>query len=550
MPLKLRHTLLAGFAAVAAFTTLLAVGMATVGTIVASAAMQEHAVGVGVAKDVIGEIERTMRSLSDKATPICNEDMLREWREVNFNSTYISDIAVLNENNLVMCSTTLGLHPFPLPAFRPEFEFVVANHSYATSRYGANYFGTQRDVVTVVRTGRFQVTVAPFAVARMATDKFSVVGLIRHNDSHVTALRETDIERGVEAVAKAYMQDPSQWRRNDVEFNWENLSWEARSWVEPTPYVYFTTSPLFNLSAMRQEYWAILITLGSLIAVLVYQTTRIWLVGRSSMQRRIRKLLNDSNITCVYQPIVQLDTGRIIGCEVLVRLKDGNRLLSPDQFLPAVVHNKLTWVLDAAVIRTSLQALAREIPPSMPLKVSINLFPENIIASRLHTLLHDELRIQSSPALKLSFEIIEQDYRDSIMEEIAVLKAQGYQISVDDFGTGYSNLGSIRKMQPHFLKVDRSFVHDMESATVRSTLIPEIVAIGRAAGAAVIAEGIENEKQRRAILAMGVEFGQGYLFGKPMPLGDFMDLLRAQESFKAQLDLEISEWLEPADLEA
>jgi EAL domain-containing protein (putative c-di-GMP-specific phosphodiesterase class I) len=112
-------------------------------------------------------------------------------------------------------------------------------------------------------------------------------------------------------------------------------------------------------------------------------------------------------------------------------------------------------------------------------------------------------------------------WQHSFVRELTDLKTAGYLVSVDDFGTGYSNLSSIKKLLPDFLKIDKSFVFDMEENSLRSSLIPEIVGIARAVGAKVIAEGIENEAQWRMLLSFGVEYGQGYWFARPMQLAQF-----------------------------
>ena len=116
------------------------------------------------------------------------------------------------------------------------------------------------------------------------------------------------------------------------------------------------------------------------------------------------------------------------------------------------------------------------------------------------------------------------------MAQIHRFKDAGYLISVDDFGTGYSNLGSVSRTSPDFLKIDKSFVFEMEDTSVRSSLIPEIVAIAKAVNAEVIAEGVENEAQANKLHEMGARFGQGYLFARPMPIKDFVAYYLASQT--------------------
>src|SRR5690606_14569398 len=98
-----------------------------------------------------------------------------------------------------------------------------------------------------------------------------------------------------------------------------------------------------------------------------------------------------------------------------------------------------------------------------------------------------------------------------------VVRSNGYLIAVDDFGTGYSNLRSVTRLAPDRLKIDRSFVHELEEASLRSNLIPEMVDIARAINAQIIAEGIETMNQARLLTVAGVRYGQGYCLARPMP---------------------------------
>lgn len=205
-----------------------------------------------------------------------------------------------------------------------------------------------------------------------------------------------------------------------------------------------------------------------------------------------------------------------------MRLRDGNTTLTPDKFLPSVITRNLTGDLDRLVTTKALRTLSAALRTGQSLSVAINLFPSSIRADEFHAIVLSAMGEHPHPGLSIFIEVIEQDYHGDMLEEIAKLKGLGYGISVDDFGTGYSNLGSVRNIAPHKLKIDRSFVHDMHSQTVRSTLIPEMVAIARATGAEVVAEGVENEAQRQTLKEMGVRYGQGYLFARPMPLKEFM----------------------------
>ena len=218
----------------------------------------------------------------------------------------------------------------------------------------------------------------------------------------------------------------------------------------------------------------------------------------------------------------------MIGCEVLARLQDGQSLLYPDQFIPALTQQHLGWRFDAAVSRHALLELGAALPPQTHFSVALNFFPQNLrrdlILPHLTAALYDSGRSD----LRIELEVTEYDFSSALVPELARLKADGFAISIDDFGTGYSNLGIVKRVAPDYLKIDKSFVFEMADATIRSTLIPEIIAIAKAIGSEVIAEGIETEEQARQLREMGARYGQGYHFAKPMKLDDFLRYLAQQ----------------------
>ena len=125
-------------------------------------------------------------------------------------------------------------------------------------------------------------------------------------------------------------------------------------------------------------------------------------------------------------------------------------------------------------------------------------------------------------------EVLEQDVSTEIVQEVCELRFLGYLVALDDFGTGYSNLSAVQDLGPDYLKIDRSFTKSLVSGKVKSSLIPGIIHLARIVESEIIAEGIETADQARILTGLGVEFGQGFLFGRPMLAKDFGDCLENQ----------------------
>ena len=229
----------------------------------------------------------------------------------------------------------------------------------------------------------------------------------------------------------------------------------------------------------------------------------------------------------LYQPVFDLRTMQPIGCEVLARLKEGNRTWTPDQMIPAIMSQRLERIFDHAVMRKAIRELAEHLPQidQGKFSVALNCFPQNIEASRLIPLLADALEECGRKDLEICIEVTEHSLSSELITEVQQLKAHGFLIAVDDFGTGYSNLRTVTQLSPQILKIDRSFVYELEDNTVRSNLIPEIVRIASAVDAYTVAEGIEKIEQVELLLSEGVPYGQGYALGRPMNINTFINFL-------------------------
>lgn len=222
----------------------------------------------------------------------------------------------------------------------------------------------------------------------------------------------------------------------------------------------------------------------------------------------------------------------------LQRFRDGADVVSPGPVLDAVMARGLDWKLDQLIVRKAWFELdayfgeksARGASTFIG-NVSFNIFPQNIRVSKLAPLFAGlKAETGTEPPFKLIVEIVEQSYTPEIFREITMLRDQGFRFSVDDFGTGFSNLNTVKRLAPYSIKIDRSFVHDVQDHTLRSSLIPEIVSIAKAVGAKVIAEGIETAEQAEILQGFGVTLAQGFFYAKPMPIASFRDFMREHGS--------------------
>jgi EAL domain-containing protein (putative c-di-GMP-specific phosphodiesterase class I) len=219
----------------------------------------------------------------------------------------------------------------------------------------------------------------------------------------------------------------------------------------------------------------------------------------------------------VFEPQVDLATGRIIGFEVLARWRHptGGEI-GPDRFIPVADEIGVIGQLSEQVIAAALR-LARHWDSSVSL--SVNISPSQLsdpwLAHRLLLMLTET----GFPAERLVVEITEGSLfadMDLARSLVANLKTQGVRLALDDFGTGFSSLSHLRALPLDAIKIDRSFVSTIGSDRESAAIVKAVTALAGAIGVPVTAEGIEDAATHEAVLALGAHTGQGWYFGKPM----------------------------------
>lgn len=238
--------------------------------------------------------------------------------------------------------------------------------------------------------------------------------------------------------------------------------------------------------------------------------------AKQTVRARVQRGIEKGFFFPLFQPIVDLNTQEVIGTEILARFKDRYGEIYPDTFIPVIRELDQTWNFTETLFNESISTLKNEYSRYQfdHFRVSINIFPRDIMSNNIGRLTGSS-QFQDNP-FQLVLEITEDEYLEdkSSHEHLAALEEHEIRIALDDFGTGYSNLKTVSSIHSHYLKVDRSFVNELENGSVRASLIPNIIEIAKGANLTVIAEGIETEQQRAQLVDLGIDLGQGYLFGK------------------------------------
>jgi diguanylate cyclase (GGDEF)-like protein len=252
---------------------------------------------------------------------------------------------------------------------------------------------------------------------------------------------------------------------------------------------------------------------------------------RVALASELRKAIAEKQFTLFYQPIVDMKSGAIIKAEALIRWFHPEKgIVSPANFIPVAEEMGLIveigdWVfLEAATQAAKWQSILHD-----PIQISINKSPvqfndikppERSWIAQLNRLGLDgkHIVIEITEGLLL-------DANDSINAQLLELSEAGIQVSIDDFGTGYSSLSYLKKFHIDYLKIDQSFVSGLSEDSNDKALCEAIIVMAHKLGMMVIAEGIETEQQLEILREAHCDFGQGYLFSRPIPAEEFESLV-------------------------
>ncbi len=244
----------------------------------------------------------------------------------------------------------------------------------------------------------------------------------------------------------------------------------------------------------------------------------------------LRAALQAGALQVHYQPLVQLATGAVTGCEALVRWRHPERgMVSPAEFVALAEETGLIGQLGAFVLKQACADAARW---PEPIKVAVNLSPLQFRSGNLLAVVSEALEASGLAPARLELEITETlllDRSGLVLTTLHALRALGINISMDDFGTGYSSLSYLRSFPFDKIKIDRSFVQDMGANADSQAIVKAIIGLGASLGITITAEGIETVSDMERLRDEGCDEGQGYLFSKARPNAEIVAALMQDE---------------------
>ncbi len=256
--------------------------------------------------------------------------------------------------------------------------------------------------------------------------------------------------------------------------------------------------------------------------------------NRFQIESEMRRALASSGFALAYQPKIDLASGKTTGLEALVRWRRENgSLMSPAEFIPLAEETGMILPLGEWILETACRDVhAINQHQGLELSVAVNLSARQFQYGQVPQLIDRVLASTGLPAHLLDLEITESMVMQDVETVIATMHAireRGVTLAIDDFGTGYSSLAYLKLFPIGTLKIDRSFVKDIETDPNDANICDVTVLLAHKLGLSVVAEGVETAGQLNYLLSVGCDQIQGYLISKPLPLTEVEDFLRAHK---------------------
>ncbi|EPJ49749.1 MAG: diguanylate cyclase/phosphodiesterase with PAS/PAC sensor(s) [Osedax symbiont Rs2] len=259
-------------------------------------------------------------------------------------------------------------------------------------------------------------------------------------------------------------------------------------------------------------------------------------LARRVIVNNLRVALANNEFQVVYQPIVELNSNSIHKAEALIRWHHPTRgLISPADFISVAEETGLIidigeWIFQQAAQQVKLWR--RSFNPDFQISVNTSPVQYHNTDNKLNLWINylSGLNLPGSAIVAEITEGVLMDIHSEILDKLRAFREENIQISLDDFGTGYSSLSYLRKFEIDYLKIDQSFVRNMKSNSKDIALCEAIIAMAHKLGITVIAEGIETLEHKDLLIKAGCDFGQGYLFSKPLSAIDFQAMLVTQQN--------------------
>lgn len=453
----------------------------------------------------------TLGELSALGVMVCGQRELDLMRRTVYANFWIKEVAIGRPTGEVLCNhigdsnAVERLATIPAPGTQLSLSLVEVGTTERRGLMLARTFSAERALTATVPGDALTAEILPRYL------KGLVGGSVALSDGSIVGAFAPDAESAGDSS--------------------ETVSTTVAS--EAYPIVVSLTVPM---SAFAAQYGSLLAyaQYGSLLlSAMVFGLFVYVLRGPPAEIARLRDAVDRGEIVPYYQPVIDLTTGRLVGCEVLMRWQKPNgTIATPDEFIRLAETSDVGWPLTLGLMRQVRHDLERSFGERQGLKIAINLF--NAHFGRLRTVADVEAIFGGSAIAfnQLVFELTEREPLGDIDRARVVirrLQELGARVALDDAGTGHSGLAYLHQLGVNIVKIDKLFVDTIGEGRTPTPIIDSLIRLAHVLGMEVVAEGVETFQQVDYLRERGADMAQGYLFAPPLPVRAFLDMVRAME---------------------
>lgn len=297
-------------------------------------------------------------------------------------------------------------------------------------------------------------------------------------------------------------------------------------------YTSYAAIPLAQMSQDWRRYAMVLLPLTLIAGFAIAALIVVNAMRRQTMPNQLRLALRRNELFLNYQPLVDLQSGRWVGAEALVRWRrsDG-ALVSPDLFIPMAERNDLIGQVTQKVIELFVRDATELLRRHADFDISLNFSSADLSDPATVAALRSRLQGAGIPAGQVIVEITERALvqPDEVQQQIRALRDMGVGIAIDDFGTGYSGLSYLTRLELDILKIDKAFVDTIGTDAATRSVVDHIIEIARSLDLVMVAEGVETQAQADYLRQRGVQYAQGWLYARAMSMDQLILGLESQE---------------------
>ena len=464
--------------------------------------------GLAAADDYGADVRNALAAMNASPYPYCSDFELTYFRHILFSSRYLREGGRMSGGR-IDCSTTLGRNELPQEDFKP----VYAGEDGFKVYWDLAPFRNGGEPTTALQTGSSYVNMTMHMPSEGLPPGVSMKVTLRNLDR-----QPADPSRAGNGTALA----EDGFKRVGGMLSATRCSTQFRHCVT----VAISLSDVFR---MGRPMFAVCMALMGLAAAGLALFASFAHCRNRTMEQQLRRAIRKDQLRMVYQPVVDLASGRIVGTEALARWTGENGApVGPDVFIPLAEERGFVGEITRLAVRQVLRDLGTLLRGDPSFQVSVNVTAWDLAEPGFVPMLEAALAHAAVRPQSVTIEITETSTarHEKAIETIRRLRASGHRVHIDDFGTGYSSLAYLQDLSVDAIKIDKVFTQAIGTGSAAVSILPQIFAMAGALHLGIVVEGVETEEQARYFASAGMELrAQGWLFGRPMPADDLLGML-------------------------